>query len=103
MINDRIISIKSNTEIQDEIADRCKKLRLAKNLSRDSLAKNAGVSAATLRHFEQSAQISLKSLIKIAMALDCTNELFQLFQPPKVETLEDLRKSEQTQRRRGRN
>ena len=62
-----------------EIAERMVQLRKRKKLSQKSLALRSGVSLGSLKRFEQTGEISLQSLTKIAIALEVEGELEELF------------------------
>ena len=76
MIN---LTQKTYNEINKELADRVAGLRKRKKLSQQELAGKAGVSFGSVKGFEQTGEISLKSLTKIAIALDVETELMELF------------------------
>ena len=61
------------------IASRLREIRKRKKLSQQKLSEKSGVSLGSLKRFEQSGEISLISLIKLASALDVQGELDQLF------------------------
>ena len=71
--------MKSPYEIMKEIAKRARDKRLNLNLSQQTLSQKSGVSYGTLKKFERSGQISLESLLKIALALDELENFEQLF------------------------
>ena len=54
-------------------------MRKRKKITQKQLAARSGVSLGSLKRFEQSGEISLQSLTKIAIALDVENELEGLF------------------------
>ena len=54
-------------------------MRKTKKITQKQLAARSGVSLGSLKRFEQSGEISLQSLKKIAIALDMENELEGLF------------------------
>ena len=66
-------------EINTEIAERMVQLRKRKKLSQKNLALRSGVSLGSLKRFEQTGEISLQSLTKIAIALEVEGELEELF------------------------
>ena len=72
--------LKSPQEIIADIAKRAKELRLSQNLTQEGLSLRSGVSLGTLKRFEKSGEISIKSLIDIANALGCLGDFEQLFQ-----------------------
>ena len=57
---------------------------------RNKLAELSGVSAATLRKFEDEGKISLESFIAIAVALGYSEELLKLMETPRYTTIEEL-------------
>lgn len=63
------VSMKSPFEMVREIAKKAQNKRLKLNLSQQTLSEKSGVSYGTLKKFEQRGQISLESLLKIALAL----------------------------------
>lgn len=67
------------TEINNDIAQKIVRLRKRKKITQKQLAARSGVSLGSLKRFEQSGEISLQSLTKIAIALDVENELEDLF------------------------
>ena len=76
--------------IQRKIAERVKERRLEKNLTQEALSKLSGVSYATLRKYESTGEISLKSLVKIAVAMNATAEFEKLFSEPAYTSMEEL-------------
>ena len=61
------------------LAKQVQKRRLTLNLTQKTLAQRSGVSYGVLKKFEQSGQISLESLLKIALVLDCLGSFKDLF------------------------
>ena len=57
---------------------------------RKQLAARSGVSLGSLKRFEQSGEISLQSLTKIAIALDVENELEDLFNNVPFASIEEV-------------
>ena len=53
--------------------------RIEKKLTQVELSRLAGVSLGSLKRFEQTGNISLNSLIKIAFVLDCQEDFDSLF------------------------
>ena len=74
-------ALKTPHDLQQELAAKAKALRLSMNLSQQDLARQSGVSLGSLRRFEQSGEISLKSLLNIAWALGGLKEFSLLFAP----------------------
>jgi len=72
------------------LAERVKQNRLELNLTQKALAARSGVSFASLRRFENTGEISLKSLILIAIALDATEGFFNLFTRKQYQSIDQL-------------
>lgn len=72
------------------LADDFRKRRIEKNLTRDDIAEKSGVAVSNIVRFEQKGLISLKNLIGIAMALNYTSEVKNIFSQPKYSTMEEL-------------
>ena len=62
------------------ISKRAKNMRLSQNLTQEGLSLRSGVSLGSLKRFERTGEISIKSLIDIAVSLGCLNDFEQLFQ-----------------------
>lgn len=81
---------KTWTEINNDIAQKIVRLRKRKKITQKQLAARSGVSLGSLKRFEQSGEISLQSLTKIAMALDVENELEDLFNNVPFASIEEV-------------
>lgn len=77
-------------EIAKEMANDFRKRRIEKNLTREQVADKSGVAVSNITRFEQKGLISLKNLIGIAIALDYTSEIKNVFSQPKYSTMEEL-------------
>ncbi len=77
-------------EINIEIASNFKRLRKRKKISQKELALRANVSLGSLKRFEQTGEISLQSLTKLAMAIDAENELLHLFYDIPFNSIEEI-------------
>lgn len=65
-------------------------MRKRKKITQKQLAARSGVSLGSLKKFEQSGEISLQSLKKIAIALDMENELEGLFDNVPFASIEEV-------------
>lgn len=66
-------------ELDQKIADRVRKIRKRRSISQVQLADMSHVSYGSIKRFENTGQISLISLTKIANALGIADELRNLF------------------------
>lgn len=71
--------LKSPDEINQEIVKRMRDRRKEKKLTQANLSERSNVSLGSLKRFEQTGEISLSSLIKIAFALGCEDDFNNLF------------------------
>ena len=80
-VNDNILSLIDKTPdlLMSGIAQRVKQRRLEKGWTQKMLAAKAGLSLPSYRRFESSGEISVRSLVMLAFALDMTDEFETLF------------------------
>lgn len=83
--------LKSSQEIMQDIATRAREIRLSQNLTQAGLSLRSGVSLGSLKRFEKTGEISLKSLIDIAVALGCLGDFEKLFQTKASTSLFDTK------------
>ena len=77
-------------DIARMLADDFRKRRIEKNMTREQVAEKSGVAVSNIVRFEQKGLISLKNLIGIAMAMEYTSEIKNIFAEPKYSTMEEL-------------
>ncbi|NDP20904.1 MAG: helix-turn-helix transcriptional regulator [Paludibacter sp.] len=100
--NIRLDNLNSSAIIH-AIAQKVRQNRLELNLTQKALATRAGISFGSLRRFETTGEISLKSLILIAIALDATDEFDTLFTKKKYQSIDQLLNAKQSMtKKRGR-
>lgn len=73
-----------------KIASDFRKRRVEKNFTREDMAQMSGVANSNIARFEQSGQISLKNLLKLANALGYRAEAINIFAESKFSTTEEL-------------
>ena len=74
-----------------ELVRREKAARKAKKLTQKRLAERTGVSYGSIRRFEQTGEISLLALVKIANVLDCLEDFNELFKKPPITDIRNLK------------
>ena len=84
------IDRKTPGEIQLGMAEKIRSIRKRKGLSQEKLAKKSGVSLGSLKRFESSGEISLRSLIKISIALGIDDELIHIFDNAPFSSIEEI-------------
>ena len=83
-------SLDNADDIAISIAHDFRKRRIEKNLTREQVAERSNVALSNIVRFEQKGLISLKNLIALAMAMDYTSEVKNIFSLPKYSTMEEL-------------
>ena len=81
---------KSWSEINKEVAVNVANLRKRKKISQAVLADKSGVSLGSIKRFEQTGEISLQSLTKIAIALDSEKEIEGLFKDVPFASIQEI-------------
>lgn len=86
--------LKLPDEILEEIAEKVRLLRKKRSLSQQQLAAKSGVSLGSLKRFESTGQVSLASLLNIALVLGHLNDFEALFEesPDLPTTLDEILK-----------
>lgn len=92
MINDNILSLieKTPDSLLTGLAARVKARRLERNWTQRMLAARAGMTLGSYRRFEASGEISLRSLVMLAFALDATDGFETLFGGSGYRSIEDM-------------
>lgn len=89
-MNKEFFILKTPYEISHDIAERAKAKRRLMRMSQQKLADRSGVSLGSVKRFEQTGEISLSSLLKIAMVLDCLKDFEKLFEKPEYKSIEEI-------------
>ena len=87
------ILIMTPNEMAKHIAKQAQQKRLSLNLSQQTLSARSGVSYGVIKKFERSGQISLGSLLKIALVLGglaAFQTLFALDNPEQLLSMDEL-------------
>ena len=80
------------SEIMEIIKNKFKQRRKALGYTQSELASRSGVSLGSLKRFERFGQISLESLLKLALVLECLEGFESLCEKKEevFESMEDL-------------
>lgn len=78
------------SDVAMQLAADFRQRRIEKGLTREQVAELSGTAVSNIVRFEQKGLISLKNLIGIAMAMDYTSEIKNIFAQPKYSTMEEL-------------
>lgn len=74
------VNVDTIQSVNCRLVERVKERRKELKLTREELSKRSGVSYASLRRFEETGNISLSSLLKIANAFNTLKDFDYLFQ-----------------------
>jgi len=100
---DNMLSITSPGEMAQKISERLRQRRLDNNWSRQELARRSGVTVASIKRFELTAEISFKRLLQLCFVLHALNEFDTILAEHKPLTIAEIEKSlKRKQRQRGR-
>lgn len=77
-------------EMDEALALRLKNIRKRRGLSQQQLSERSGVSYGSLKRFESTGQISLLSLTKLAIALNCAEDIRKLFTDVAYNSIEEV-------------
>lgn len=77
-------------EMDEALALRLKNIRKRRGLSQHQLSERSGVSYGSLKRFESTGQISLLSLTKLAIALNCAEDIRKLFTDVAYNSIEEV-------------
>ncbi len=98
-----MLSLLTPLEISRSLGNRTREQRLLQGWTRVTLAKRAGVSAASLKRFETTGKASLELVLRVAHALARLEEFGKLLQSPPARSMDELeRRSATSLRKRGR-
>lgn len=89
-MNMNFLSLKTPYDVSMELAERAKEKRKYMKLTQMQLAEKSGVSLSSLKRFERTGEISLSSLLRIAMVLDSLKDFEQVFEKPEYTSIEEI-------------
>lgn len=89
-MNNNFSTQKTPREINAIIAQRIRSIRKRQKLSQEKLSEKSGVSLGSVKRFERSGEISLISLTKIAIALNCEDDLINLFTDQPFQSIQEV-------------
>jgi transcriptional regulator with XRE-family HTH domain len=91
-------TISTPQELEIILGENIKALRLQKNLDRQTLCNQAGISMNALRHLEGGKGATLKTLVRVVKALDKENWFTAIAPQININPLHMLRKKNPRQR-----
>ena len=85
-----LMQFKTPYEVSMELAEKVKVKRKYMNLTQVQLSDRSGVSLGSVKRFERTGEISLSSLLKIAMVLDSLRDFDGVFEKPEYTSIEEI-------------
>lgn len=82
------VKFKTNSELQAELGQRLRRLRLQRNMPRTELAEKAGVAAGSIAKAEAGEDIRLSTLLGLMRVLGGLDQVLQLIPVAQVSPLE---------------
>lgn len=89
-MNTSFFTQKTPKELNMLLAGRIANIRRRRKISQKALSTKSGVSLGSLKRFEQTGEISLLSLSKLAIALELDKELESLFENAPFLSIEEI-------------
>lgn len=83
------VEVNTISSVLEDLVERMKKRRKELKWSQKELSKRSGVAYASIRRFEETKEISLISLLKIANAMDKLSDFNFLFKDVILTNLKD--------------
>ena len=101
-INDNILSLISKTpeSVLKSVADNARRRRLERNWTQLLLASKADMPLATYRRFENTGEVSLRGLVRIAFALGMEDDFRELFSKQSYQSIDELLNASKVKRRK---
>ena len=101
-----MLSININTpdSVMQTLKENFKNRRLSFDLTQEGLSNKSGVSLGSLKRFETTGQISLESLLKLAVILECLEDFLHIAKEKKqtINSIDELlEKKERVKKQRG--
>lgn len=100
-----MLSINLNTPFStmENLKEKFKQKRLSFDLSQKGLANKSGVSLGSLKRFETTGQISLESLLKLALVLECLDDFSNIanIKEQEINSIDELFEKNSSPKKRG--
>ena len=77
-------------EISGSIVKNVRARRKEAHLTQEQLSRKSGVSLGSVKRFERTGEISLASLIRISVVLDCQEDFLQLFAKKQYRSIQEI-------------
>jgi len=98
------INLYNPNSVIEQLKDNFKQRRLSLGLTQEGLSNRSGVSLGSLKRFERVGQISLESLLKISVVLECLDDFLNIAnKKEEINSIDELlNKNHRQAKKRGR-
>ena len=101
MADNRHKTMPTSRSLGGEVGRRLAKIRLARNITQQALAKDAGIGLRTLRRLETGQPSTLDSFLRVAIELGLTEDILSALPSQDIRPIERA-SSRRTERKRAR-
>lgn len=84
------VYVKTEQSVTKDLVHRFRKRRKECGLTQQMLSEQSGVSYGSIRRFESTGDISLKSLLRISSVIGCLEDFDELYKHAIIKELKDL-------------
>jgi transcriptional regulator with XRE-family HTH domain len=92
-------STATSDQIEKALCERLEQIRLARNVTQENLAQQAGVAVRTIRNLEKGAGVSFDTAIRVMTALGVQQALESLLPDPTIRPVERVQARASERRR----
>ena len=83
-------TLKDAKDLDKALALRVKDIRKRRGYTQESLAEASGVSYGSIKRFETTGMISIVSLTKIAIVLECADQITDMFDNIEYRSIQEV-------------
>lgn len=84
------VDVRTEQVVTKDLVDRFKMRRKESRFTQKELSQRSGVSYGSIRRFESTGDISLKSLLRISSAIGCLEDFDEIYNHTIIKELKDL-------------
>lgn len=95
-----MVTFLSPKELAEGVSKRARARRVQFNFTQQELAERAGVSFGSVKRFEQTGEISLKHLLRIAVVLNATDDFESLFRTSRYQSVREVIESKKNKQKK---